>query len=86
MAWPKGKPRKVELKKPPIEEPAFDLLAVRRQICAMRVRRQVIPRELRAHDYLLLPKVADIIRLEMLEANAPDSEVEDRVAKLVTQV
>lgn len=57
--------------------------AYHRAICAYRVRRIPVPRDLRIHDYLPLANVADVIRKEMAEAGAPDSEVEAFVARHV---
>lgn len=62
-------------------KPDFDLGKLRRTICAHRVRRELIPRDIRVHDYLPLGKVAEIIRREMAKDGAADSEVEAYVAK-----
>lgn len=62
------------------------MLAARRAICAHRVRLRQVPRELRIHDHMSLARYAKIIRREMAEAAAPDSEIEDRVARYVTRV
>lgn len=62
----------------------FDLGDLRRRICAHRVRRQPIPRDLRVHDYLPLAKVADMVRRDMAKDGAEDSQVEAYVAARIT--
>lgn len=79
MAWPKGRPRKQPEAKP---EPV-DVIGLRRQVCALRVRQQPIPDELAMYDWLPLAKIAVIIRREMADACAPDSAVEGYVMKHV---
>lgn len=72
----------------PLEQVRAELEPVKsssfhRQICALRVRRIPIPRELRVHDYMPLARIATKIREEMAAAGAPDSEVEAFVARHV---
>ena len=62
------------------------LLAVRRAICAYRVRNQQVPRELRIHDHTSLYVHAKVIRREMAADHAPDSAVPEYVARHVERV
>lgn len=64
-------------------EVGTDIGDVRRRICAHRVRRQMIPRDIRIHDYLPLGRTAEVIRRQMAKDGAPDSEVEAYVARHV---
>lgn len=89
MAWPKGRPRRTvpPMSKATHTEPApLDVLAMRRKVCALRVRRHPIPVELAAFDWLPFGKIARVIRHEMGEAGADDSQVEAFVEKYVTTV
>ncbi len=64
-----------------LDPPLHPVLAIRREIAALRVRDQWIPRELRIHDHSSTTDVARIVRREMRMENAPDHEVEQRVAQ-----
>lgn len=97
MAWPKGRRRTPKPVDKPVEavaqrvsappapelEHVVDIVAMRRRICAYRVRQQQVPREIRLYDWLPLGKLAVRIRREMQDCGAPDSEVEAFVAKHV---
>lgn len=69
---------KVRAELEPVKSSSFH-----RAICAYRVRRIPIPRDLRIHDYMPLARIADTIRDEMAAVGAPDSEVEAFVARHV---
>lgn len=70
----------------PVSEPEFDLLAMRRVICAGLVRNVPTPRHWRIHSHLSLGPIAKVIRAEMTKDGAPDSKVDEYVAKYVQRV
>lgn len=64
----------------------IDVLARRREVCALRVRGKKIPPELQPFDWLPLAKIAKVVRAEMAKDKATDDEVEAYVATYCIKV